>query len=213
MDDRTRRKETIARSRTPMKCVPYQEIIQSLYKAKVVKFDKIRNRQTLTSIAKAMKSTCLAVQASPIERSRPNEVGNDMERFVLQALNGSDLKAEAPRTKAGKRKSVGYPDIRIEATRGPPIYLEVKTYNARNRNSTQRSFFFSPTDDPKITEDGFHLLVGFEIERDGNRFTPVAYEIVDLFDLECDLKYEFNSNNLRLYQPERILKEGRVSKK
>ena len=54
------------------------------------------------------------------------------------------------------------------------------------------------------------MLVGFEIERRGNLFTPVAFEMVDLYGLDCDMKAEFNSDNRRLYEPDRLLARERV---
>lgn len=135
-----------------------------------------------------------------------------MEPFVIRALNARGLAAAAPRTRNGMGKSTGYPDIRIQ-TGDLPIYLEVKTYAAANHSTTQRSFYLSPADDPKVCEDGYHLLVGFEIERKGDLYAPVAFEVVDLFGLECDMKSEFNSDNRRLYAPDRRLARERIGSK
>lgn len=156
-----------------------------------------------------MRDACKAVQKKPIERPRPNEVGNDMEPFVIAALAAQQLRAAAPKTKGGKGKSTGYPDVKIE-TDGLPVYLEVKSYAAANHGTTQRSFYLSPAEDPKVADDGYHLLVGFEIERNGNLYTPVAFEIVDLYGLDCDMKAEFNSDNKRLYEKHRILARERI---
>jgi len=156
-----------------------------------------------------MRNACQRVQANRIERPRPNEVGNDMEPFVIDALKAVGLDAATPKTRDGKGKSTGYPDVRIE-TDGLPIYFEVKTYAAKNHDTTQRSFYLSPSNDPKVVEDAFHLIVGFEIEREGNHYWPVAFEIVDLYGLDCDMKSEFNSDNKRLYEPDRILAQERV---
>jgi hypothetical protein len=163
----------------------------------------------LALIVEAMRDACKAVQAKPIERPRPNEVGNDMEPFVIAALAARKLRAAAPKTKAGKGKSTGYPDVKIE-TGGVPVYLEVKSYAAANHGTTQRSFYLSPAEDPKVSDDGHHLLVGFEIERNGNFYIPVAFEVVDLYGLDCDMKAEFNSDNKRLYEKHRILAQERV---
>ena len=130
---------------------------------------------------------------------------------MVRALNARGLTAAAPRTRNGLGKSTGYPDIRIQ-TAGLPIYLEVKTYAAANHATTQRSFYLSPADDPKVYEDGYHLLVGFEIERRGDLYSPVAFEVVDLFGLECDMKSEFNSDNRRLYSPDRLLARERMDR-
>ena len=42
----------------------------------------------------------------------------------------------------------------------------MKTYALKNHATTQRSFYLSPSEDPKVTEKGFHLLIGFEIENE-----------------------------------------------
>ena len=203
--------ETLAQFIQPMKNIPFEVVIRGLYGTTVEKFDQEteNNQEILDQIAEAMRKACRAVQASPIERPRPNEVGNDIEPFVIKALCAETLNAFPPRTKAGKGKSTGYPDIKIE-TANLPIYLEVKTFAASNYSTTQRSFYLSPTDDPKVTDNAYHLLVGFEIVRNGNSFTPVAFEIVDLYGLDCDMKFESNSDNKRLYQDDRILVREKI---
>lgn len=203
---------TLPSLRQPLKGIPFEVIVQHLYGTSVEKFDVTipENMQILRLLSQAMQRVCREVQRDPIVRPRPNEVGNDMEPFVIQALHQERLLASRPRAVSGRGKSTGYPDIKIR-TSGLSIYLEVKTFARRNYSTTQRSFYFSPTDDPKVTEDAHHLAVGFEIERTGNEFTPVGFEIMDLYGLPCDLKSEFNSDNRRLYDKKRILCEQRVS--
>lgn len=210
--DREKRLEAaLAQFLQPMKGIPFEVVIQALCGATVERFDldAHNNRNALDKIVTAMRDTCRAVQANPIERPRPNEVGNDMEPFVISALKAQGLNAAAPKTKSGKGKTTGYPDVKI-AGMTVPIFLEVKTYAAANHTTTQRSFYLSPAEDHKVTEDGYHLLVGFEIVRKGNLFTPVAFELVDLYGLDCDMKAEFNSDNRRLYESHRILASERV---
>ena len=195
----------------PIRGIPFEVVIRSLCGVAVETFDldKAGNKEALAILAEAMRDACRAVQKNPIERPRPNEVGNDMEPFVIAALIARGMKASAPTTKTGKGKSTGYPDIRI-ATAGVPIYLEVKSYAAANHGTTQRSFYLSPAEDPKVSDDGHHLLVGFKIERNDNLHTPVAFEIVDLYGLDCDIKAEFNSDNKRLYEKHRMLARERI---
>ena len=78
----------------------------------------------------------------------------------------------------------------------------------KNHNTTQRSFYLSPSEDAKITQNAHHLLAGFEIENNGNLYHPVGFIIADLYGLECDMKSEFNSDNKRLYSPDRIIAQG-----
>ena len=37
---------------------------------------------------------------------------------------------------------------------------------------------------------------------------PIRYEIIDLYNVKCDLKQEFNTNNKRLYNTETTLVKG-----
>lgn len=197
----------------PIRGIPFEVIIRAICSASVQRFDLAdgNNCETLKLIKAAMHDTCRKVQTSPIERPRPNEVGNDMEPFVIQALRAQGLQGAAPRTKAGQGKSTGYPDIRI-TTGSLPIYLEVKTYAAANHRTTQRSFYLSPADDSKVYEDAHHLVVGFEIERTNNEYIPVGFIIADLYGLKCDVKFEFNSDNRRLYEESRVLAAERVAR-
>jgi len=203
--------DVLAQFIKPIKGIPFEVVIKGLCDVEVVKFDRYNadSQILIDQISGAMRSACQSVQAHPIERPRPNEVGNDMEPFVIEALKSIGLDAATPKTRDGKGKSTGYPDVRIE-TDGLPIYFEVKTYAARNHSTTQRSFYLSPSNDPKVIEDAHHLIVGFEIKREGNLYWPVAFEIVDLYGLDCDMKSEFNSDNKRLYESHRILAKERV---
>ena len=135
---------------------------------------------------------------------RANEAGNHMEAFVKAALNDAGLAAHTPLTTAGKAQEAGYPDVEILGD--PPCYLELKTYSATTANTTQRSFYFSPSANPKVTHDAPHLLLGYQLERterDGRTaFVPVHWKLISLQDLEVDLKFEFNQSNRGLYGKE-----------
>ncbi len=204
--------ETLAQRVRPMKNLPFEEVVLGLYGVTVEKFDvgSENNQKILDHITRAMRDTCKMIQLNPIERSRPNEVDNDIEELVTDALCKEGLEAFRPKTKDGKGKSTGYPDIEISAA-DMPIYLEVKTFAADNYNTTQRSFYFSPAEEPKVTDNAHHLLVGFEMAQKGDLYTPEAFEIVDLHGLDCDIKFEFNSHNKKLYEDERTLAKERVS--
>ena len=191
----------------------FQTVIQELYGKEVLKFDHKNesNQRVLDKLDRAMISVLHEIQENPIVRPRPNEVGNDMEEPVIAALNKVNLQARAPEAKSGKGKSTGYPDI-IANTEIGDIFLEVKTYNKRNETTTFRSFYLSPSTDPKVHTDACHLLLGFEMENSGNEYRPVSFKIVDLYGLECSLKSEYNSDNRRLYERRRILKTGNLDR-
>ena len=116
-------------------------------------------------------------------------------------------------TKEGKQKSAGYPDLEISSKNGGAHYVECKTYSVRTVKSSLRSFYLSPSEDPKITHDGIHFIVAFEIyvagkEGDKNIYKTNAWKILDAYHLDCDVKHEFNSDNLRLYQKSLLLAQG-----
>jgi hypothetical protein len=189
----------------PIRGIPFDLIIKALCNVSVLPFDRgdQAHAALLDRIASAMEDAGRAVKANPIVRARPNEVGNDMEPFVIEALKRRGLSAAAPTTRDGSGKATGYPDVRISGD--PPLFIEVKTYAVGKPSTTMRSFYLSPSETPKVWEDGIHLLVGFAMRREGDRYWPVAFSIVDLFGLPCDMKAEFNSDNRRLYDPARSL--------
>lgn len=79
-----------------------------------------------------------------------------------------------------------------------------------------RSFYLSPSDSFKVSLDARHLLLAFGMNPtaiSGSRdslYTPQSYKLIDLYDLLCDVKYEFNSDNRRLYAPSMILSQGEL---
>jgi hypothetical protein len=186
--------------------LPFESAIRALYGSQVFKFNSTEpyNSALLVRIHTALTAACNAVKEKPIQRPRPNEVGNDMEGFVIHCLSAEGLKAAPPNTRSGSYKSTGYPDVRIQTDHGT-IFLEVKTFASGKGSGKLRSFYLSPSDDPKVWEDGHHLLVGFEMERHEDKYWPTAFEVVDLFGLECGLKAEINSDNDRLYDENRKL--------
>ena len=134
---------------------------------------------------------------------------------MIEALNQIGLTANRPETKEGKKKAVGYPDIFLKDRNGRPNYLECKTYNERNYQTTQRSFYFSPAErstDFKVIYNARHLVVSFKIERaerEGKRaFLPVHWKIFSIDNLIGQIKHEFNSSNKQMYKDENLLAEG-----
>lgn len=198
----------------PMRDIPFELFIQGLFGQRVVKFDKSRagNLELLDSMKRAMRNACRRIQAHPIVRSRPNEVGNDMEQPAIKELRRVNLDAKRPKTRDDKGHSVGYPDIEIVTDLAEfAVYVEVKTFNKKNKRTTQRAFYLSPSQThAKVTRDAHHILAGFEMERKGDEYRPVAFELVDLYGLSCDVKHEIQSDNRRIYRPERILHEETV---
>lgn len=136
---------------------------------------------------------------------------------MIEALNQIGLIADRPETRESKKKAVGYPDIFVRDRKGRANYIECKTYNERNYQTTQRSFYFSPAErltDFKVIYDARHLIVSFKIERterEGKRaFVPVQWKIFSTDNLMGQIKHEFNSTNKQMYTDEALLAEGKV---
>lgn len=147
-------------------------------------------------------SASALIVAEPISAGRVNEVGFTVEKLLREALAEQGFTVDTPETQSGRRQSAGYPDMAARKD-GRTFYIEVKSFSAKTADSTQRSFYLSPSDDPKITEDAHHLLFGVEMEALPNDEYRIArVELLDLTKLQCELKIEFNASNRDLYDGE-----------
>jgi hypothetical protein len=204
---------------TPLKDIPFNLVIEAMTGKKVIPFEwqNPDHRDILNLLKEVALQVGRTVNENGILRPRPNEVGNDIEPFVRKALNSFNLSADIPKGIDGKKKSTGYPDI-LFWFKSKPFYLECKTYNIENIATTQRSFYFSPSDEFKAIYDAPHFLMSFEIYvagESGNNhiYKCKHYKILSLESLSLDVKYEFNSDNRRMYSGEygtTILNEGEI---
>lgn len=204
---------------TPLKDIPFNIVIETMTGKKVLLFDfqNSEHKELLKILKQVAVNAAQAINKSGILRPRPNEVGNDIEPFVKNALNSFQLKADIPAGPSGNKKATGYPDI-LFWYEEKPYYLECKTYNIDNIKTTQRSFYFSPSDEFKVIYDATHILLSFEIYVAGEQgrnhiYKCRHYKILSLESLSLDVKFEFNSDNLRMYSGDcgtRILAEGDI---
>ncbi|KUK32081.1 MAG: hypothetical protein XD63_0672 [Thermoanaerobacterales bacterium 50_218] len=200
----------------PLKGIPYPVAIKALTGCKVLSFDlSIKENQELLELLKtAAHLAGSEAYKKGIFTGRPNEAGNHMEPFVVSALRKLGLRADKPRSRSGKIKVVGYPDIEIIDNRGKIIYLDCKTYNTDTKNQSFRTFYFSPSRDPKITRDAFHLLLSFELTREAREaemaFVPISWQLYTLENLQVQVKHEFNASNKDLYKEEFLLAKGKL---
>ncbi len=74
-----------------------------------------------------------------------------------------------------------------------------------------RSFYLSPSDDFKVSKDALHLLIAFEITLKNQASFVSGWKIITVDRLLVDVKYEFNSNNPRLYTKESLLAEKMIA--
>lgn len=203
----------------PLKGVPFNLIIESMTGRRVLDFDprNSEHKLVLNLMEKAVLLTGKNINRTGIARPRPNEVGNDIEPYIKKALNQVGLRSDTPSGPKGNKKAAGYPDI-VFWHQKHPFYLECKTYNLRNLNTTQRSFYLSPSDEFKVIYDAPHFLVSFEIVVAGEKgenhiYKCKNYKILSIKNLSIDAKHEFNSDNRRLYSGRdgtTILAEGKI---
>lgn len=204
---------------TPLKDIPFNLVIETMTGKKVISFDfkDSDHKKALDLLRQTALMSGKAINKMGILRPRPNEVGNDIEPFIKNALNSLKLNADVPTGPSGNKKTTGYPDILFWFNK-KPYYLECKTYNIENIGTTQRSFYFSPSDEFKVIYEAPHFLLSFEIYVAGEKgrnhiYKCKHYKILSLESLSLDVKYEFNSDNKRMYSGECgtvILDEGEI---
>lgn len=207
--------ETIGKFLKPIQGIPFHIVIKALAGKKVLKIDLNNNndRKLIEKLSHVAEIAGKKANKIGIYRNRPNEVGNDIEPYVKDALKNMGFYPETPKRGDGRRQATGYPDIYFKDDIGRHIYLECKTYNKENIDTTQRAFYLSPsvTGESKVTHDAPHLIISFEIKqilRDNKRcYTPVAWKLVDIYSMNLDIKHEFNASNREIYRQEAILAE------
>jgi len=199
----------------PIRNIPLKLVIESLSGCIIVPFnpEDTKDQAVLNTLIEVAKLAGLNVNKEGIIRPRPNEVGNDIESFVLNALRTFGYESSKPATISGKKKSTGYPDIEFKDQYNRINYLECKTYNVQSILTTMRAFYLSPSEDFKVTKDAHHFIISYEIYVAGQIKTNNIYKcrnwkILSLDQLLVDVKYEFNCDNRRLYSQELILAEG-----
>ena len=212
--------KTISQFLKPLKDIPFNIAIKAMSGGcDVIAFDKNKtdDKELLIDLIKATQIAARDANQKGIFTRRENEVGNHIEPFMIEALNKIGLKADRPQTREGKKKAVGYPDIFVLDKKDRPNYIECKTYNKRNFQTTQRSFYFSPANKPtdfKVIYDARHIIISFEIdkmERGGKEaFVPIHWKIFSTENLVGQIKNEFNSSNKQIYRKEALLAEGKI---
>ena len=201
----------------PLKGLSFNLIIEGLSGNKIIPFnpsDK-KDKELLTKLKNIALQTGNEINKIGIKKMRPNEAENGVEIFVKDAMIKESFEPQTPITKKGKHKASGYPDIEFKDQFDRTNYLECKTYNSKSETSSFRSFFVSPSEDFKVTQDAHHFMLAFELYdvKDKNANNENIYKcnkwrVICLANLICDVKYEFNSSNKNMYSEGLILAEG-----
>lgn len=177
--------------------------------------DGAENAEVIGALGEAMDHV-LAEFADPAHAvhgiARINEVSGAIEdrlRDLLDATPG--LSCALPTTAEGRVQRAGYPDLRLEhVASGNVYYVDPKLYREGSERSGFRTFYFSPrTRTNKILDDAAHIIVGVAHGgRDGERWSFLHWNLIDLHDLEVRLKAEFQASNRDIYREEAILAES-----
>jgi hypothetical protein len=195
----------------PLKGLPFDVIIQGLSDYKIIPFnDKDKNDVELLNKLKEIAG--IAINEKGIISNRPNEVGNYIETYIKTTIIAVGFGAKTPSTQAGIHRAAGYPDIKFIDQFGRTNYRECRIFNLENVGSKQMSF---KSTNFKITQDAHHFLISYEMyvankKKVNNIYKTSCWKIISLENLICDVKYEFNSNNKRMYSAENILAEGYI---
>lgn len=206
----------------PIKNIPLKLVLEAVSDKKVIPFDKTdaRHQKLLEKLAEASKVSCRNINdAGGIVSARVNEVGNKVELPIREALRQVGFAdADVPVNKKGVKQATGYPDIGFSFG-DLYVYVECKSYNRKNVATTQRSFYLSPTEGFKVTRDAVHVVISLEVEWEKNItvenqnfavYLAKAWKVVQIENIDVDVKREFNSDNKRMYAGKNILAEGKV---
>ena len=190
-------------------------VIEAITGRAVVPFsDEKEDVELLKSICSAAELLMAQSKAVPIKTGRLNELGNNIEGPLLNACQAVGLAATWPKRSDGSGGRSGYPDIAIDIDGARPTYLEAKVIGAGSEGSSFRSFYLSPSDNPKVCLDARHLLVAFVHQRgadshDGfEQYSLESYKVVDLAKVIGRIKFEYQSSNKDMYLGNAVIAKG-----
>ena len=198
--------------------VPFADVVKATSGKKVLPLDagSSADRELLEKLGRALDEVLNRMNQpdSPAQKQkRINEVSSHFENEIRRVLDAHpDFSCDYPKLKSGKVQRSGYPDLRlVDKKNGRVIYIDPKLFEAGNRTSTLRTFYFEPNADPnKILEDAHHMLIGIEHGgKQGDLWKFQHWELVDLSKFRVRLKAEFQGSNRDLYRPEAIVGTSR----
>lgn len=184
-----------------LKNITFPELVEATSGYKVISLDR-SNEKDVELLNNLIKSANHLIEICNRTRrrfqgNRINEVGNAIEEEFVQELRTTSLKPQLLVEK-------GYPDMNITDRYDRKTYLESKA-TSRNWDDTFRSFYY--TSGKKITADARHLLIGWKVEEERDKYWKIVdWKLVDLSDLKLQLKSEFNASNRDVYIKTDVLK-------
>ena len=201
----------------PSEASPFSQVIHEASDQKVLPLDSVCE-PVLAAIEQAATATLekLNLPTSPlIGMRRINEASRHFEDSLLSLLDAHpDLSCQIPVTRGGKVQRAGYPDLIItHQPTGRVYYLDPKLHEASARNSTLRTFYYTPRKETsKILNNAHHLLIGFSHDGNDGQWTFDSWSLVDLSKTTLKLKSEYNSSNKELYQEANIVRRSKSEK-
>lgn len=191
------------------------QIISAVTEHSVVPLEECaEDRSLIEAISAACNDLISSTRTAPIRTTRLNELGNAVEEPMLEACLRAGLDATWPRRANGIAARTGYPDIVIAVDSHRPTYLEAKVIGAGSEGSSFRSFYLSPSDNPKVCTDARHLLVAFTHQRGENgsdgleQYSLTAFKIVDLARVFGKIKFEYQASNRDMYIGDAVVAKG-----
>lgn len=147
--------QSLAQMLKPVRGIPLSVIVKSLAEQQLIQVNKAdpADIDILERLEKAIRLCAAELKSNPMKRPRPNEVGNDVEAYVMRALPQAGLTAARPTSKGGLGKATGYPDVLVRDRGKRATYLECKMFAHGSADTTMRSFYLSPSESFKVSVD------------------------------------------------------------
>jgi len=187
---------------TAFDVIPYSEKYRELLSEIVLIGNKIKSKFGSTPITRQLFQK---YKGKKVNAFRNNEVGDFCEVLIKEAFDNNREQFKEIRNVlqlGGK----GYPDLKI-ITNSETAFLEVKATSRPDKGSA-RDFYYSPgaASERKIDCSALHILIGFVTEQISNGFLIKDFKLVDVSKIKVNLKPEFNTDNLGIYNSETIIK-------
>ena len=124
----------------------------------------------------------------------------------MSYINYGDYEVNIPNViGTNKKQTAGYPDRVVTLNNLQKFYVELKIFKKGTEKSTFRSFYATFPKRHKITASVPHILIGLEHDNNKQSIQKTLtgnYHIIDLYNLQTEIKTECFSNNLKVYKDE-----------
>jgi len=94
----------------------------------------------------------------------------------------------------------------VDSATGRVLYPDPKLNAKGSRQSSLRTFYFTPKRETnKPNDDAHHLIVGIEHEKTGPEVNFTRWELIDLGGFRVRLKAEFEGSNKDVYREDAVV--------